>query len=138
MTIKKLKSGFHTFWCLPAKMNKPNDNFFRNIFPTYTIQQLEQYKAKLENTELELETLVNGAIISKRYKLYQLTDKELNDLGEDNYTQQRIMRRTEDAISDSSDENKRGFYTAWQELEEEEEGIRFEVSRRKFFQERTP
>jgi hypothetical protein len=99
------------------------------VFQESSLYDLKLYKDKLIE-------LLDGAIYSKEYKLYLLTDKELNQLGEDNYQHQRYMRRSEDTVETSSDENKRGFNQEWSELEKEEEGIRFEVSRRTFLDKR--
>ena len=109
---------------------------FQKLFPTASIDELKTYRETLEPSNYEMYQAVSGAMYSKEYKLFQLTDKELNQLGEDNSSQERYMRRTEDAISDSCDENKQGFYEAWDTLEKEELGIQFEVLRRKFLNER--
>ena len=109
---------------------------FQKLFPTASIDELKRYRGSLEPSNYEMYQAVSGAMYSKEYKLFQLTDKELNQLGEDNSSQQGYMRRTEDAISDSSNDNKKGFYEAWETLEKEEKGIQFEVLRRKFLHER--
>jgi hypothetical protein len=109
---------------------------FQKLFPTASVDELKSYRDTLEPSNYEMYQVVSGAMYSKEYKLFALTDKELNQLGEDNSSQQRYMRRTEDAISDSSDDNKKGFYEAWEALEKEEEGIQFEVLRRKFLDKR--
>lgn len=124
-------------------MNTLRENLFRKLFPEFSVDELQNHLDNLKRPEDTLEfefqiylENVRGALYSKKYKLYTLWDEELNILGDDNYQQQRYMRRCEDAVEDSSEENKKGFYQAWAELEDEEQGIQFEVSRRKFLDER--
>lgn len=116
-------------------MNPEIIALFTKLFPESSVEELKKLKESVD-LRSEYDEFLLGAIVSKEKKLYALTDTELNMLGDDNYKQQRYMRRSEDVVEDSCDENKKGFYTAWAELEEEEMGIKFEVSRRKFLDER--
>ena len=128
------------------------NTFYSTIFPIYTFEQLIHYKQELiryveENREtmkeedlklyIAFDWHLEGAIISKKLNLYSLDDEDLREMRNDNYKQQRYMKRCEDAIEESSEDNKKGFYEQWAELEEEMDGIEFEFSRRKFFEERS-
>jgi hypothetical protein len=128
------------------------DTLYTTIFPTYTVEQLIQYRQEFNNyvnqnrDKLDQDDLndvysfddhLGGAILSKKYKLYELTDEDLWKINEENYKEQRSMQKCEDAVSASNEDNKRGFYATWSQLEDEMEGISFEVSRRKFFEKRS-
>jgi hypothetical protein len=131
------------------KMNFSLEYFYTTIFLNYTLEQLKEHKEKvydhyetLTNKEDRTEcfdyaNLVRAAIYSKKYDLHELSDRELDDYSEANYQQQQYMRRCEDAVEDSEDDNKKGFYSEWNELQEEEEGLYFEISRRTFIRERS-
>lgn len=128
------------------------DTFYTKIFPIYTLEELIQYKEELikyieENKEkmkeedlklyISFDWHLQGAIISKKLNLSSLQYEDLREMRSDNYKQQRYMQRCEEAIEESSEDNKKGFYMQWSELEEEMDGIEFEISRRKFFEERS-
>ncbi len=80
---------------------------FQKLFPSASVNELKTYRDTIEPSNYEMYQAVSGAIYSKEYKLFALTDKELNQVGEDTTPQQK-----------------------------EEQGIKFEVLRRKFFHER--
>ena len=112
-------------------MNNLYEELSTKLFLDISIDIFKEYLKTLALSTFEKE----GALYSKQHKLYTLSDEELETLHTENYKQHRYMRRCEDAIEDSSDENKSGFYQAWDDLEDEDIGIQFEASRRKFLKE---
>lgn len=114
-----------------AKMNNLYEELSTKLFLDVSIDMFKEYLKTLALSTFEKE----GVLYSKEHKLYTLCDEELETLQTENYKQQRYMRRCEDAVADSSEENKSGFYQAWDDLEEEDIGIQFESSRRKFLKE---